>query len=198
MGGLLGGWGWDLSAEEGETNSSSVFILSLGHKSLTAYVSIYQVGNIIFNMFICCCLFVVVYLLFFFFLLANWSPYASLFCLILADMNVIKKKLNKQRKRIVKSAEDHILSKSDTDQFHKFFKLIKEGGAIEGPAKIRVGLTFSAPFSNRIVTGYRWDHTFSKMNVIARVGARGIMVIVVGNGHGGTISNPGRDWLHFT
>ena len=29
-------------------------------------------------------------------------------------------------------------------------------------------------------------------------GARGVVVIVVGNGHGHTSSNPGRDWLHFT
>ena len=29
-------------------------------------------------------------------------------------------------------------------------------------------------------------------------GARGVMVIVVGNGLGDTSSNPGRDWLHFT
>ena len=29
-------------------------------------------------------------------------------------------------------------------------------------------------------------------------GARGVMVIVVGNGHGDSSSNPGRDWLHFT
>ena len=29
-------------------------------------------------------------------------------------------------------------------------------------------------------------------------GARGVMVIVVGNGHGDTSSNPGWDWLHFT
>ena len=28
-------------------------------------------------------------------------------------------------------------------------------------------------------------------------GARGVMVIVVGNEHGDTSSNPGRDWLHF-
>ena len=28
--------------------------------------------------------------------------------------------------------------------------------------------------------------------------ARGVMVIVVGNWHGDTSSNPGRDWLHFT
>ena len=29
-------------------------------------------------------------------------------------------------------------------------------------------------------------------------GARGVMVIVVGNGHGDTSSNPGRGWLYFT
>ena len=29
-------------------------------------------------------------------------------------------------------------------------------------------------------------------------GARGVMVIVVGNGHADTSSNPGQDWLHFT
>ena len=29
-------------------------------------------------------------------------------------------------------------------------------------------------------------------------GARSVVVIVVGNGHGDTSSNPGRDWLHFT
>ena len=28
--------------------------------------------------------------------------------------------------------------------------------------------------------------------------ARGVMVIVAGNGHGDTSSNPGQDWLHFT
>ena len=28
--------------------------------------------------------------------------------------------------------------------------------------------------------------------------ARGVIVIVVGNRHGDTSSNPGRDWLHFT
>ena len=29
-------------------------------------------------------------------------------------------------------------------------------------------------------------------------GSRGVMVIVVGNGHYDTSSNPGRDWSHFT
>ena len=29
-------------------------------------------------------------------------------------------------------------------------------------------------------------------------GARGVMVIVAGYGHGDTSSNPGQDWLHFT
>ena len=33
---------------------------------------------------------------------------------------------------------------------------------------------------------------------VSRKGARGVMVIVVGNGYGDTSSNPGRDWLHFT
>ena len=28
--------------------------------------------------------------------------------------------------------------------------------------------------------------------------ARGVVVIVLGNEHGDTSSNPGRDWLHFT
>ena len=31
------------------------------------------------------------------------------------------------------------------------------------------------------------------INTYARGGARGVMVIVVGNGHGDTSSNPGRD-----
>ena len=32
----------------------------------------------------------------------------------------------------------------------------------------------------------------------AKGGAYGVMVIIVGNGHGDTSSNPRRDWLHFT
>ena len=35
-----------------------------------------------------------------------------------------------------------------------------------------------------------------KYSLYAR-GAGGVMVIVAGNGHGDTSSNPGRDWLHF-
>ena len=37
-----------------------------------------------------------------------------------------------------------------------------------------------------------------KQSIFVIGGARGVMVIVVGNGHGDTSSNPGRDWLHFT
>ena len=36
------------------------------------------------------------------------------------------------------------------------------------------------------------------MYVNVRGGARGVIVIVIGNEHGDTSSNPGRDWLHFT
>ena len=32
---------------------------------------------------------------------------------------------------------------------------------------------------------------------ICNGGARGVVVIVVGNGHGDMNSNPGCDWLHF-
>ena len=35
-------------------------------------------------------------------------------------------------------------------------------------------------------------------SVIIDGGACGVMVIIVGNGHGDTSSNPGWDWLHFT
>ena len=34
--------------------------------------------------------------------------------------------------------------------------------------------------------------------IIYERGARGVMVIIAGYGHGDTSSNPGPDWLHFT
>ena len=34
--------------------------------------------------------------------------------------------------------------------------------------------------------------------IIIKGGARGVMVIVIGNGHGHLSSNPGRDRLQFT
>ena len=34
--------------------------------------------------------------------------------------------------------------------------------------------------------------------MVIRGGARGVMVIVTGYGHGDTSSIPGQDWLHFT
>ena len=43
------------------------------------------------------------------------------------------------------------------------------------------------------VLGSHWSKNSS-----TAAGARGVVVIVVGNGHGDTSSNPGRDWLHFT
>ena len=41
-------------------------------------------------------------------------------------------------------------------------------------------------------------YIWSQLIVMVLGGARGVMVIVVGNGHGDTRSNPGRDWLHVT
>ena len=37
-----------------------------------------------------------------------------------------------------------------------------------------------------------------RFNLAIIYSVRGLMIIVVGNGHGDTSSNPGRDWLHFT
>ena len=51
----------------------------------------------------------------------------------------------------------------------------------------------------------KWYYAFPKSSSITGAspsdclgGARGVMIIVVGIGHGDTSSNPGRDWLHFT
>ena len=41
-----------------------------------------------------------------------------------------------------------------------------------------------------------YEHLSNLYNKV--FGARGVMVIVVGNGHGDMSSNSGRDWLHFT
>ena len=46
---------------------------------------------------------------------------------------------------------------------------------------------------------YKLTKSQEKINLLIKGGgARGVMVIVVGNGHGDSSSNPGRDWLHFT
>ena len=39
-----------------------------------------------------------------------------------------------------------------------------------------------------------WKYT----NGYNKINPRGVMVTVLGNGHGDTSSNPGRDQLHFT
>ena len=44
---------------------------------------------------------------------------------------------------------------------------------------------------------YFSDYTKQSINN-TQGGARGVMVIIVGNEHGDMSSKPGRDWLHFT
>ena len=39
---------------------------------------------------------------------------------------------------------------------------------------------------------------FARGVMVIYGGPRGVMVIVVGNGHDDTSSNPWQDWLHFT
>ena len=38
---------------------------------------------------------------------------------------------------------------------------------------------------------------YTQNTYVPNGGARGMMVIIVGNGYDDTISNPGRSWLHF-
>ncbi len=48
-------------------------------------------------------------------------------------------------------------------------------------------------------TGYDTRSIFKRsLTGLNSGGARGVVIIVVGNEHGDTSSNPGRDWLHFT
>ena len=46
------------------------------------------------------------------------------------------------------------------------------------------------------------DRCLEKKNLVKEYnffgGAHDVMVIIIGNGHGDTSSNPGRGWLHFT
>ena len=43
-----------------------------------------------------------------------------------------------------------------------------------------------------------WNMKMKVIPIVIGGGARGVVVIAVGNEHGDTSSNPGRDWLHFT
>ena len=62
-----------------------------------------------------------------------------------------------------------------------------------GPIRPRVCSWFRAPIRHECQTAQlkSWEHALLK-------GARGVMLIVVGNGYGDTSSNPWRDCLHFT
>ena len=53
---------------------------------------------------------------------------------------------------------------------------------------------------NYLILCQKWPQVCLKISLTKYVygGARIVMVIVVGNGHGVSSSNPGRDWLHFT
>ena len=63
---------------------------------------------------------------------------------------------------------------------------------------------FSCPWGyNNYADAYfqsSWERAPGGVRVLYKEygGARGVMVILAGNGHGETSSNPGRDWLHFT
>ena len=61
--------------------------------------------------------------------------------------------------------------------------ILHKGKFYQRPPGISLSFNF---FSGSLEQGYLYG------------GARGVMVIVTGYGHGDTSSIPGQDWLHFT
>ena len=62
-------------------------------------------------------------------------------------------------------------------------------------------IRFTKKFHCKLNIGYhkiRHSHCLVMHYMYIVRGGRGVMVIVVGNGHGDPNSNPGWDWLHFT
>ena len=55
----------------------------------------------------------------------------------------------------------------------------------------------STPHCSSYLKGKCSNRRCSCYIISSRGGACGVMVIVAGNGHDDTSSNPGRDWLHF-
>ena len=53
-------------------------------------------------------------------------------------------------------------------------------------------------FARELIKLEHESDVYTNYNWCSYGGARGVIVIVVGNEHGDTSSNPGRDWLHFT
>ena len=60
-------------------------------------------------------------------------------------------------------------------------------------------------FGQSLINSFKWPGCFEHVNDTSLMstsnqvscGARGVMVIVTGYGHGDTSSIPGEDWLHF-
>ena len=125
---------------------------------MIVYVSICQVGDIILE-YIC------------FFFLVGGVKLVTVCVLILPDLGRYECNLKKakwKRKRRGKSANDQILSKSETDQFHNFLKLIKVGG--NRGASQNSGEKVLAPSTplRRIATVFRYMcvRTFTKLNFV--------------------------------
>ena len=52
-----------------------------------------------------------------------------------------------------------------------------------------------------MINALDYNHQVTEFELKSRYhvgGVRGVMVIVIGNGHGDTSSNPGRGWLDFS
>ena len=60
----------------------------------------------------------------------------------------------------------------------------------------KIRIFFQIPFSLEVLLEHSNKNFLPTFMMLG--GARGVVVIVVGNGHGDMSSNPGRNSLHFT
>ena len=69
-------------------------------------------------------------------------------------------------------------------------------------SRVKVSLKYPLPMiselHNVIQISFPAYLVYFVIAYIVKIGARGVVVIVVGIRHGDTSSNPRRDWLHFT
>ena len=86
------------------------------------------------------------------------------------------------------TVDDHI-------KFHAFHVTSRDTKFVQKVSRLKLYLPGQKKTMNETILSHNnWYISYAKYNIQAR----GVMVIVVGNGHGDTSSNPGQDGLHFT
>ena len=100
---------------------------------------------------------------------------------------------------LVDSIKDIVRSSVNVPEFDKQLKKARghiDQNIMEITIKMKT-IVWKPLMINKSLVNYVYIYIY--IYIHARIGgARGVMVIVVGNRHNDTSTNPGRDWLHFT